>query len=742
MKDDPVRSQIKITLKKHVLFYLLFFIFLSTRIFAQTYPGYQTSNYAGVNSVFFNPAEIAGNRYKLDVNIFAINGFIGTDQGGLRFGDILKSLSADSLRSKLLRGHSQINSQNFVDILGPSVMYSINPGTSVAFTTRARVFSNSKDLNGDLANALIDANSSGITSPISLNTGTAITHATGWSEIGGSVAHVFTAQGNHHFFKGGITIKYLAGTADSYLTTSNLTGTLRTTAGTANIAGPATGYLSINTTSNDFKNFTFGDFFNFTGHGAGADIGLVYEWRPDMDYSRYVDDNFANKYKVKFGISLLDIGSIKFDHSSNEAANYNIQIPDGSSFNLNALSGKSIGNYIPVLDQSPYFIKGVSQSSYYTVNLPTTLQANVDYRYSDNLAFNFAAQININEQTKNFNLYNSNSFSLTPRYENQEWGVELPLNYNDLTHFNAGVAFRVGPLFIGSGSVLSALFSDSKQADLHIGIHWGILYKKKMRPDSDKDGIYDDVDKCPKEPGIPKYHGCPIPDTDGDGVNDDEDSCVSVPGVARYHGCPFPDRDNDGVIDEEDSCIDVPGLINFNGCPDTDGDGIPDKLDKCPTVAGVSKYKGCPIPDTDGDGINDEQDLCPTMAGPVSTKGCPLNQVAVQITEEFRNILFNTGKSTIRPESAAILMHAAKTMNDQIPNADFYIDGYTDNTGSAAKNSALSKSRAQAVINGLVDNGVSRSRLTARGFGKENPKCENNTPEGRLCNRRVEVLIR
>jgi outer membrane protein OmpA-like peptidoglycan-associated protein len=732
----------KTVLRKQIVFFLFSFILLSARIFAQSYPGYQTSNYTGVNGVLFNPAEIASNRYKLDINVFAINGFIGTDQGGLRFGDITKSLSADSLRSKLLRGHSQINSQNFVDILGPSAMYSIDSKTSVAFTTRARIYSNSRDLNGDLANALIDANNSGITTPINLNTGTAITHATGWSEIGGSVAHVLTPEGSHHFLKGGVTIKYLAGTADSYLTTSNLTGTLRTTAGTANIAGPATGYLSINTTSNDFKNYSFGDFFKFSGHGVGADIGFVYEWRPEMDYSRMVNDYYANKYKIKFGVSLVDIGSIKFDNASNQAANYNIQIPDGSSFNLNALSGKSINNYIPVLNQSPYFIKGTAQSSSYSVNLPATLQASVDYLFDSRLAFNFASQININSKTKNFNLYNSNSFSLTPRYENQVWGVELPLNYNGLTHFNAGLAFRVGPLFIGSGTVLSSLFSDSKQADVHVGIHFGILYKKKMRPDTDKDGIYDDIDKCPNEPGSAKYHGCPIPDTDGDGINDEEDSCITVPGVGRYHGCPFPDGDGDGVIDEDDSCIDVPGLAAFNGCPDTDGDGIPDKLDKCPTVVGTSKYQGCPIPDTDGDGINDEQDRCPTLAGPVSTKGCPLNQIAVRISDEFRSILFNTGTATIRPESAGILMRAAKVMNEQIPDADFYIDGYTDNVGSQKKNIALSKARAQAVANGLIDNGVNRSRLTVRGFGNDKPKCDNSTPDGRQCNRRVEVVIR
>ena len=81
-------------------------------------------------------------------------------------------------------------------------------------------------------------------------------------------------------------------------------------------------------------------------------------------------------------------------------------------------------------------------------------------------------------------------------------------------------------------------------------------------------------------------------------------------------------------------------------------------------------------------------------------------------------------------------------MNEQIPNSNFYIDGYTDNIGSVAKNKKISKARAQAVADALVKAGVDKSRLIARGFGKDNPKCDNKTDEGRQCNRRVEVVIR
>ena len=722
-------------MRKIVLVLCLLVITAATQ--AQTYPGYRTSNYTGVNGVFFNPAYIADNRFKWDVNIFAINGFVGTNSKGLRFSDITRSFNADSLKSKLLRGSKNVNSLSYADILGPSFMMSLNPKTSLALTTRTRVFANGRNIDGDLAGTILDKGVTTAGIPFNFNNNMLV-HGTGWTEIGISWGQVLSSTKSHNFFKFGITAKYLAGTADSYLSTNGFAGTVNGPGNT--YLTNTTGSLAINTTDANFADYKFKDFFKFNGHGAAGDIGLVYEYRPDADYSMYVTDRFANKYKLRVAASLLDVGRISFNRSTNQSSDYSVNIPTTGQFFLNQFAGKQINQYKPILDASPYFT-GTNQGTKYNVDLPTTLQANIDYLVAGGFAINAAGQFNMNHQGT-LNLYSYNSYSLTPRWENSLISVELPLNYNQLTKFNAGVGFRVGPFFIGSGSVLSALVHDSKQADLYVGFHFGMPYKKKIKPDTDKDGIYDDVDKCPTVPGLKRYNGCPIPDTDGDGINDEEDSCKTVAGLKRYNGCPIPDTDGDGVNDEEDSCKTVAGLKQFNGCPDTDGDGIPDKDDKCPTVAGVAQYQGCPVPDTDGDGIPDDKDLCPNEPGPASTRGCPIQKVVLQITASFKNILFDYGKSTIRPESDTILYNAAKVMNEQLPNSTFYIDGYTDSKGSVAINKRLSKARAQAVANALIKGGIDKSRITARGFGKDNPICDNKTDEGRQCNRRVEVVIR
>ena len=70
------------------------------------------------------------------------------------------------------------------------------------------------------------------------------------------------------------------------------------------------------------------------------------------------------------------------------------------------------------------------------------------------------------------------------------------------------------------------------------------------------------------------------------------------------------------------------------------------------------------------------------------------------------------------------------------------ISGHTDNTGKQEKNQALSEARANAVKAFLVSKGISENRLTAAGFGPDQPVADNKTAAGRAKNRRVEIGIR
>jgi len=66
---------------------------------------------------------------------------------------------------------------------------------------------------------------------------------------------------------------------------------------------------------------------------------------------------------------------------------------------------------------------------------------------------------------------------------------------------------------------------------------------------------------------LARYQGCPTPDSDKDGITDEDDKCPTVFGVARYQGCPVPDTDGDGTNDEDDKCVTIPGPADNFGCP-------------------------------------------------------------------------------------------------------------------------------------------------------------------------------
>ena len=258
------------------------------------------------------------------------------------------------------------------------------------------------------------------------------------------------------------------------------------------------------------------------------------------------------------------------------------------------------------------------------------------------------------------------------------------------------------------------------------------------KQDRDNDGVADKDDKCPDVAGKPELNGCP--DADGDGITDAEDSCPDVFGLKEFNGCP--DTDNDGIADKDDECPEVAGKPELKGCPDADNDGIADKDDKCPQQAGPKENNGCPWPDTDSDGVLDKDDECPEEAGPASNKGCPevTQEVQTQLNSFAKTILFDVGKSTIRPESATVLNNIVNVLN-KYKNSKFSVEGYTDTSGNKDKNQRLSEDRAYSVKAYLVDKGINPARLSAKGFGPEKPIASNKTKKGRELNRRVEINL-
>jgi OmpA-OmpF porin, OOP family len=103
-------------------------------------------------------------------------------------------------------------------------------------------------------------------------------------------------------------------------------------------------------------------------------------------------------------------------------------------------------------------------------------------------------------------------------------------------------------------------------------------------------------------------------------------------------------------------------------------------------------------------------------------------------------ILFDTGKATIKPESAKAIEEIAKLLKAD-PTLKIHVVGHTDNVGNVESNIKLSKERSEAVMQSLIrDHGISATRLSSFGCGQFAPVASNDTEEGRTKNRRVELV--
>src|SRR5262249_27902577 len=107
---------------------------------------------------------------------------------------------------------------------------------------------------------------------------------------------------------------------------------------------------------------------------------------------------------------------------------------------------------------------------------------------------------------------------------------------------------------------------------------------------------------------------------------------------------------------------------------------------------------------------------------------------------DFDRLLFNTGKATLQGASLEQLTNVAAILK-AYPQVRIRIGGYTDNTGDPAANLRLSEERADNVMDELLRLGIDPARMSARGYGEQNPVADNSTEEGRQKNRRISLRV-
>src|SRR3954447_19504477 len=137
---------------KPILF-IVALLFIITAAQAQSFIGYSSGNYTGVNGVFFNPAYAANSRYHWDLNLVQVNASAYNNAVSYKLGNLTKSFNSDAVLNKLY-GAANANALENVDVLGPSLLFNINSKTAFAFTTRYREFGNMRGINGILLQSI------------------------------------------------------------------------------------------------------------------------------------------------------------------------------------------------------------------------------------------------------------------------------------------------------------------------------------------------------------------------------------------------------------------------------------------------------------------------------------------------------------------------------------------------------------------------------------------------------------
>ena len=659
---------------------------------SQSFIGYGYDNYSGVNGVLLNPGSLADSKFKVNINIFAVSAFAGNNAYEIDrtklFGFHFKGLSEGN-------GYDKMPNTDFkylyfnTDILGPSATINLTKKDAIGLITRMRTIGNEYNLGNPLFQLLGSANPSFYNTNIINRSLQAKVNS--FAEAGVAYGRVLM-KNDHAELKVGITGKYISGIAFGSFSTGPLQMEIDPTNTIVDMTGTVTAQYSSNLDNLGAGGNIQNALNTQAGHGWGGDIGMVYEVKRR--------DN-PDEEKLRLGFSITDIGQMSYHNSPNGAV-YTLNVDGHNTSELEKQGNESLNAYFNRL-KTGGLINATSPPNMATVKLPTAVRANFDYNIFERLYINADVLLNMLAASNPVSPNYITTFTVTPRLEKKWVSIYSPVSYNVQGQLNWGAGVRVGPVFVGSGSVISAMFKNKiSSADAHVGMTIPIFQHRRSEDKKDK--------------------------------KQNKTDTVYKAGVS--------DRDGDGVVDSKDECPDSAGPVALLGCPDRDGDGVPDIHDKCPDVPGSKNFQGCPAPDTDGDGVNDDDDKCPLVKGVKSNFGCPpiKPELVSRMKSASDRVFFVRAKATIEAVSFGELDRVADILMRDT-TLRLRIEGYTDSEGPDAREIKLSLRRAQAVARYLQIQGIPASRLDVQGFGKTKPIAPNDSPEGMARNRRVEMVL-
>ncbi len=481
-------------MKRHLLTFITVLAVYAAQ--AQFFVGLRGSSYGGVTNVDYNPA-IADNKFIVDINLIAVAANVNNNYVGLsRKAVFHPSLFTNSnFQWQYLQERINGKSKNVyvgTQITGPlSFMFSFGPKknhnkNAIAFTYHNNSLVNTDNISetlarssyyglGDRADAAVHFLGKNLSNP------NLAVRAAVWNDYGITYSReIINKKAN--LIKVGGTLKLLQPITGAYAYSNNVNykwsefdqlNIYNTQLNYAYSKGFITSkeYLPQNIAQNvpDYINGLFS--FKNASPTAAADLGVIYEWRPDKDKpagetscdceTYYKKDN----YKISAGLSIVDIGALHFNRAPNTDNLYaniqswsvaGIQFPNGlQSFN----------------DTLRSRFQSLASKNSFNIWLPTRINMFVDYNIKYNFGVNFSATISPQLSSQRNMLHQVSFFTVTPKYELMWFGAYLPVSYDAFGNFSVGTTLRLGPLIIGSQDLLGFLIKKYiYNADVHVAL--------------------------------------------------------------------------------------------------------------------------------------------------------------------------------------------------------------------------------------------------------------------------------
>ncbi len=473
---------------------------------AQNFMGVAPTNYGGTHTLYLNPSAAADSRYRLYVNLGAVNFHLNNNYaqwvGPYKMTRLVTGRAPDEFRNS--DGGVALEPQYFrerldgkpkqgtawSEVRGPSVLLNVGSKTGLALTTRLRA---AVQVDG-ASERLLSLVRLGLDVPALWNVTNVDnrfnTNANVYTEVGGTLARTLV-DGGRHFLKAGGTVKYLSGIYGAYVQNRGLSYRV--------IPTGAEGRLLLENLDADFgyvdqvpldNALRLGTLFGqgTPGQGWGFDLGLTYEFRPFVDDYRYDHDGQErldpeeNKYTIRLGVALLDLGRIDYRDPA-LVRNYRVQRTN-TDINLSDFEDVTGSDELLRTLEQTLDVQDSEVTTSFSTGLPTALSANADVRLGNEFYVNVTLLHNL-RSARSISLRQPNVLAVTPRIEASELTVAVPMQIVN-NQFTFGAALQLGPILVGTDNLIGLLGATKmltpQGVDAYAGLSIPVRSRKPAKP--------------------------------------------------------------------------------------------------------------------------------------------------------------------------------------------------------------------------------------------------------------------